>query len=113
MLKEIKRSSDVAEFIATAENMITQYGWQNKTVHPYSFPMKVTKIIEDLKDSDRCTEGSKDYLIALANGLAPIMNSWEEYEHAEKITVRIKKSGKIIKILASDLEMFADLVEAI
>jgi hypothetical protein len=41
------------------------------------------------------------------------MNSWEEYEHAEKITVRIKKSGKITKILASDLDMFADLVEAI
>lgn len=113
MLKEIKRSPDVAEFIATAENMIAKYGWQDKTVHPYSFPMKVTKIIEDLKDYDRCTEESKDYLIALANGLAPIMNSWEEYEHAEKITVRIKKSGKITKILASDLEMFADLVEAI
>lgn len=113
MLNKIEKRADVAEFIKTAESMIVKYGWQDKTVHPYSYPMKVTKIIEDLKDYDKCTEGSKDYLIALANGLVPIMNSWEEYEHAEKITVRIKKSGKITKITADDLEMFADLVEAI
>lgn len=73
---------DVDAFVAEAERMIEQYGWQERTVHPYSFPMKITKIIADLKDYDNCTSGSKDYLIALANGLAEIMNKWEEAEEA-------------------------------
>lgn len=113
MLNKIERRADVDEFIKIAENMITKYGWQEKTVHPYSFSMKVTKIIDDLKDYDRCTKGSKEYLISLANGLAPILNSWEEYENAEKITVRVKKSGKIAQILAEDLDAFSDLVEVV
>lgn len=115
MLNTIKSMnySDVAAFVKDAEAMIVKYGWQEKTVMPYSFKMKVTKIIDDLKDYSRCTRGSQEYLISLANGLAPIMNKWEEYENAKKITVRIRKSGKIIRITADELELFDDLVEKI
>jgi hypothetical protein len=41
------------------------------------------------------------------------MESWERYELAPKITVRSKKSGKMLMILKEDLEMFEDLVEVI
>ena len=113
MVSRIEKAFDVSVFVRNAENMIVKYGWQERTVMPYSSPIKVTKIIADLKDFDRCTSGSKEYLIALANGLAPIINAWEEYEQAEKITVRIKKSGKITRINADDLDMFDGLVDVI
>jgi len=111
MLNKIKYQLDVTNFIRDAENMIEKYGWQEKTVMPYSFPVKVTKIINDLKDFDRCTESSQQYLISLANGLVPILNSWEKHEQAEKVEVRIKSSGKIIKIAREDFEMFSELIE--
>lgn len=115
MLNKIEnRSAEaVMAFIKDAEEMINKYGWQDKTVTPYSFPVKVTKIIDDLKDYTRCTEGSQDYLISLANGLPRILNKWEEYENTPKIKVKIKKSGKIIEICEDELETFSDLVEVI
>lgn len=41
------------------------------------------------------------------------MEAWERYELAPKVTVRIKKSGKITEILKDDLDMFDDLVDVI
>ena len=113
MLNTIKNYCDVEKFIDTAENMIEKYGWQKKVVYPYSFPVKVTKIISDLKDFDSCTRGSQEYLISLANGLAPIMNEWEEREQEEKIDCRIKKSGKIIRLSPDMVIIFGDLVEVL
>ena len=37
-------------------------------------------------------------MISLANGLAEIMEAWEKYELAEKVTIRIIKSGTLAKI---------------
>ena len=91
--------SEVDSFVKEAEGMIRKYNWEERIVHPYpNCPLKVTKIISDLKDYDRCTSGSKDYLILLANGLADIMNAWEEHELAPKIKVRSLKSGKIHEV---------------
>ena len=87
--------AEVNAFVKEAEQMIEKYGWQEKTVMPYSFPVKVTKILRDLRDYGRCTKGSQLYLISLANGLAEIMEAWEKYELAEKVTIRIIKSGKL------------------
>ena len=112
MLDTIKNYYDVEKFIDTAENMIEKYGWQNRVVHPYSLPVKVMKNISDLKDFDNCTRGSQEYLISLANGLAPIMNKWEEQEQEGKIC-RIKKSGKIIRLSPDMLDIFGDLVEVL
>ena len=102
MLQEITGcyglQAQVDSFVKEAERMVQEYGWQERTVHPYSFPMKVTKIVDDLKDYERCTSGSKLYLIGLANGLAEIMNAWEEQEKAPKIRVMVLDSGKVIEI---------------
>lgn len=89
---------EVEAFISEAEDMIERYGWQERTVTPYSTPEKVTKIVNELRDYDGCTYGSKLYLLALANGLAEIMEAWERHELEEKITIRVKRSGKIVKV---------------
>ena len=115
MLKKLEgyiiTSDSVKEFVKEAERMIRRYGWQDATVHPYEFPMKVTKIIRNLKDYDKCTRCSKDYLVDLANGLARIMNKWEECEQEEKITVRIIKGASEGKVLTMAKSLADDLVE--
>ena len=60
---------------------------------PYSFPVKVTKIVNDFREFDRCTSGSKCYLIELVNGLADILNAWERTELAPKVRMLIR--GKV------------------
>ena len=118
MLKKItnswNRGEQMAEFVREAEAMVAKYGWEGRTVMPWEHcALKVTKIIEDCKDYHRCTRDSRDYLVELVNGLVPIMNVWEEHEKLPKIEVRIKKSGKVIKITEDWLEALDDLVERI
>ena len=102
MLKEIKSRYHVRiemfELIDEAERMIAKYGWEERTVYPYSFPMKVTKIIAECKDFDICTSGTREYLVQLANGLVPILNAWEDHENRPKIDVRILATGKIVSV---------------
>ena len=99
MLKQIKnestKRSDLIAFVKEAERMIAVYGWEDLNVYPYSYPVKLTKVIADLKDYDRCTSGSKAYLILLANVLAPILNAWEEHANDPKVSIKILSSGKI------------------
>jgi len=105
--------NDRDEFLKTAMEMVKKYGWENEEVYPYSFPLKITKILDDFADFDRCTEGSKEYLIQLVNGLADILNKWEEKELEEKVEVRIKQTGKVIKISRSSLELLGKFVEVV
>lgn len=97
MLKKLEcyiiTSDSVKEFVKEAERMVREYGWEDRNVHPYGFPMKVTKIISDLKDYDKCTRGSKEYLVDMANGLADIINKWEE-QRANCIWVRLTNGKK-------------------
>jgi hypothetical protein len=115
MLKKIMNRytvhADLAAYIAEAEHMVSAYGWEDAVTYPYpNCPTKVTKIITDLKDYDRCTPGSQDYLIALANGLADILNAWEKHALEPKVMVQVIKTGKIVKIAENDLDMFDGLV---
>lgn len=99
MLNKLTNYSNYVErqkFIKEAESMIKKYGWEEKTVHPWSYPIKVTSIIDDLKDYDLCTTGSKHQIISLVNGLADILNAWEKYELAPK--KKIIANGKVKEV---------------
>ena len=100
--------NEVAAFVEEAESLIEKYGWHDMAVHPYSYPMKVTRIIEMLKDYQLCTTGSKVYLISLANGLVDILNAWEAHELEDKVEIRIKDSGKTAKVGVSMAQAFID-----
>lgn len=109
MLKKIEgrnKEEQIKVFIKEADRMITEYGWQERTVLPYSFPVKVTDIIDKLKKVHFYTKSSRDIIIAEANGLPNILNYWEQVAVAPKVTVRYFTSGKvkeISKIVADDL----------
>ena len=96
-LHQIATNEEVASFASAANAMIEKYGWQDRKVWPYSYPEKVTKIVNELKDFPACTFGSKQYLITLANGLADILEAWEKQELEPKLTIRIVRNGKIVE----------------
>lgn len=89
MLKKIKwndidRVGQVNEFVAEARRMIAEYGWENETVFPYSFPVKITDMIDRLEDIWEYESSSKELIVAEVNGLVTIMNKWEEHEIADR-----------------------------
>lgn len=86
-----------SEFLKEADRMVEEYGWQNMEVHPYGYPVKVTKILNDFRDYDRCTTGSKGYIVLMVNGLAEIMNAWEDYEMAPKVKIEVIENGKVVE----------------
>lgn len=101
------RSDQVKEFAEKAEEMIVKYGWEDRVTYPYpNCRTKVTKIVDDLKDYDNCTEGSQDYLVLLANGFADILNAWEQHELAPKVMIKSKTNGKIVEMEKELAEMF-------
>lgn len=113
-MKKVTDRESLKQFTLKAENIIHKYHWENKIVYPYAnCPVSAMKIINECKDYDRCTTGSKEYLILLAEGFRKRLEAWIKYEEAPKVTVKIIASGKIKQILASDVEIFRDFIEVI
>ena len=83
----------VRGWVREADRMIREYGWEDWDVHPHGYPVKVTEIVNDLRGYEKCTQGSKDYLVALANGLTGIMNAWEEHRK-NSVWVRLSSGEK-------------------
>lgn len=87
--------AQVASFVEEAERMIGEYGWQDRTVSPYMHAEPLVKYIGWLKEYDRCTRGSKEHLVLLANGLADVMNAWEEHEKAATVKCRLLRGEHV------------------
>ena len=105
---KIATVDEVNSFVEEAERMVRIYGWEERTVTPWSVPEKVTKTISYIADYQHCTFSSKQLLIKLANGLADVMNAWERTE-IEGVQVRVIKTGKIVKVMPEDAEMYVEL----
>lgn len=79
--------------VKKAEALIERYGWQGMTIAPYGHAEPLMKYIGWMKDYGNCTTGSKEHLIAIWNGLAGILNAWEQSE-LEKTVRCLILSGK-------------------
>lgn len=115
MLHEIKRYYGVAEELANlvkeAESMIKEYGWQDMTVAPWGHAEPLMKYIGWLNDYTQCTQGTKEMLIQLWNGLAKILNAWKKHEAEKTIRCLIlsgKHKGEIRMIEPWMAEMLAE-----
>ena len=97
MLRGIYNREDVKPFVSEAERMIADYGWEDRTVMPYSRPEKISRLLRRISQYDRCTEDSRWLLEAEANGLAEIMNHWEVTE-LTGVGIIIIETGKYRKI---------------
>ena len=92
------RSEEMAAFVREAERMIAKYGWENEVTHPWGCAEKVTKTVNDLKDYDKCGRYDKGVLVALANGLARILNEWERQALQPMVNIRVLDSGKVVSV---------------
>lgn len=79
----------LAEQVKEAEALIEKYGWQDLKISPWGFAEPITKYIGWLKDYSACSSGTKDMLISLWNGMADILNAWEEHEKAATVRCRL------------------------
>lgn len=79
--------------VKKAEALIERYGWQKMTISPYGYAEPLMKYIRWMKAYGDCTPGSKEDLIALWNGMADILNAWEQSEKERTVSVRLL-SGK-------------------
>ena len=83
MLQRIKgnnKSEQIKGYVKTAREMVSRYGWEDREITPWGYTEKITKVINDIADYDKCTQSSKGILVQLANGLAEVMNYWERRE---------------------------------
>lgn len=106
MLEKVTDIRSAYAFVKEGWRMVKQYGWYDKVVYPYSFPVKVTKLIHEIADYGKCTNGSQEYLNSLANGLGDIMNSWEKFELEPDVHVVLNATGEVKTVK----ESVADLI---
>lgn len=104
MLKEVKDLSSAWEFVKEGWRMVKKYNWYDRTVRPYNWNEKVTKLLHEIADYGKCTKGSQAYLCSLANGLGDIMNAWEQFELEPEVTIEMV-DGKIRTVKKSIAEM--------
>jgi len=105
--KDIATAEEVAAFVNEARHMVAEYRWEDRTVTPWGYAEKVTKTINYIADYRRCTFSSKQMLISLANGLARVMNAWEQQE-LTGITLRSIKTGKVVKVDECIVDLYLD-----
>jgi len=97
MVHEVTDIKSAYQFVKDGWAMVKKYNWYNKTVMPYSYEVKVTKILHEVADYGKCTKCSQSYLRSLANGLVDILNHWEEYENQEDVVVQLT-DGRVMTV---------------
>ena len=100
-------AEDVDEFVALARRMVRDYHWEDRVTYPYSYPDKVVDLIKAISDYRYCTYSSQSYLLALANGLADVMNKWEEIELTGVNIVSVK-TGRVYKVSKDDVDFYLE-----
>ena len=115
-MEKIKNRETLMAFIREVEQIAVEQGWMNRKAYPYpSTPMTVKQLLSECRDYDRCTSGSKAYLICLAEGYRQIFETWMHVD--AKVKVRRKDNGKVMVIsieLAKKLtEEMPELLEII
>lgn len=117
-MEKIKNRETLMAFIREAEQIAMEKDWMNRKTYPYpSTPMTVKQLLSECRDYDRCTSGSKAYLICLAEGYRQIFERWIYYDALPKVKVRRKDNGKVMVVsieLAKELtEEMSELLEII
>lgn len=106
MLHPVHDTASAYAFVKEGWAMVKKYNWYDKVTYPYSFPVKVTKMLHEIADYGKCTKSSQSYLNSLANGLADILNHWEVVELSPMVTVEMDgKRFEMHKCTAEELEL--------
>lgn len=104
MLGKVTDIKSAYKFVKDGWAMVKKYGWYDRTVRPYNWNEKVTKILHEVADYGKCTKCSQLYLNSLANGLVDIMNAWEKFELEDDVKVEMI-DGSVVTVKRSIADM--------
>ncbi len=62
--------------IAELKSIVSQYGFGDWIIRPYSFNMTVNEFLEGYDDFDKCSFPSRGVMISEVNGFINILNKW-------------------------------------
>lgn len=105
-----KRVPTDAEFIRWADDaaaLVHRYGWEKRTIRPWSYPVTIVSIIEEAKEAPKSTFGSRGQTYLLAKGLTEILNYWEDRE-LHGVAIRGVVTGEVIKVYSDEVEFFLE-----
>ena len=88
--RRIPSDEEFIRWSTEAAAMVDKYGWHDRTVMPWSWVEKITKIIDDV-----------------ANGLTDIMNHREQTE-LNGVTIKNLKTGKTFKVDKDMVDLFTE-----
>ena len=113
---DLATAAEVKAFREEARAIVAKYGWEDRTVAPYSRYEPVLDIVNYACDKDgadtydNSTHSSKQLIIAMLNGLVPILNAWEKNHldlEANGIQMRLK-GGKITKVFPEFVDFYLE-----
>ena len=105
--KKMPNDDEFIRWSNDAAALVHKYEWEKRTVCPWSCPINVLDVIDQVNEAPQCTYGSKVEAYQLAKGLTKILNAWERQE-LEGIELKRKDTGKIIKVDPEDVEFFME-----
>jgi len=101
---------EVSEVISQIREMVSEYGWGDRTIRPYAYTMTVNDLIysDGWNNFKQYTSSSKHLIISEINGLIDMLVHWEAIEKEEKITIRLT-NGKVITCSKSVADEFVEM----
>lgn len=102
---------EVAAKVEEIRALIDKYGWLNRNVHPYGYPINIQTFMVNFRHYREYTPSSKHIMLAEINGLIKIINEWIKQEEAPKVTIRFltgKHKGETKEIPEEWVEDYID-----
>lgn len=103
-LKKYMTTKEVEDKVHEIMDYVINYGWEERTIHPYNYPIKVIDLLKNVEFYEDYTAASKRLFIAEVNGFIDILNKWIEQENEPKVTIRFlvgNKKGQTKEVPAS------------
>lgn len=90
-------AEEVAQVVEEIKAMIAKYGWEERTVRPYSYSMTLKELVESdgWNNFKHYNASSRQLIISEINGVIEMLNIWEAQESEEKVTVRLINGNEI------------------
>lgn len=80
-------SEDVYKTLDEMKAAVNTYGWENETLSPYGYGIKISELIKSWEGFKQCTPSSKSIIIAEMNGAIDILNHWLALKAEPQVTV--------------------------
>ena len=104
---DIATAEEFESAVSEIKQLVSEYGFEERAVFPYSFKMTVEELVDGWTDFARCSFSSKQIMIQEMNGFIDVLNKWVEQENEPQVTVRLT-NGKVKDIPESYVDDYME-----